>query len=600
MTDSAPGMAVAAYFPFDNRDLGNGTIASWAWAMAQWDRVAAAGCAVRLVVADQSYSDFTPAQASSTADTRARFTACRTAGQLVFGYVYAEGGQIPVGPPGTTWTHPTTGTVYRCVGDQIDAWQRLYGAGIDGIYVDVGPTDCNNQGQSPAPANYRAYVNHIRQYGYQVFLLTPLYPDDQPVTAPWLRNLGAEYIALWESGQASYRGGGFHAVNYCDPTWPTTWPSLGVPAWWDPGPSQHFRRVHIINDVQDAATMRTVAELAISDQRAAGTVWITKARPDPVLGSVYDQLPPYWDDEVRFFRDRQLRTWPGSGATLYRDGRLVVFARGSDGLIYHRWQATPNGDWSGSWESIGAPPGCATSDPDATLNLPGGLVAFARGADGAIWHCWQDQMNGNWSGWATLGGVATSGPGATLYRDGRLVVFVRGTDSTIWHRWQTTPNGDWSGWESIGAPPGGATSGPDATLNWPGGLVAFARGGDGAVWHCWQEHMNGDWSGWASLGGIATNGPGATLYRDGRLVVFMRGTDNTIWHCWQTTPNGDWSGWESIGAPPGGAMSDPDATLNQPGGLVAFARGGDGAIWHCWQGQMNGDWSGWATLGAAP
>jgi hypothetical protein len=193
-------------------------------------------------------------------------------------------------------------------------------------------------------------------------------------------------------------------------------------------------------------------------------------------------------------------TWLGPSATLYRDGRLVVFARGSDGQIYHRWQTTPNGNWSGGWQSIGAPPGGALSDPDATLNQPGGLVVFARGADGAIWHCWQGQMNGNWSGWASLGSIATSGPGATLYRDGRRVVFVRGTDNTIWHRWQTTPNGNWSGWESIGAPPGGATSDPDATLNQPGGLVAFTRGADGAIWHCWQGQMNGNWSGWATLG----------------------------------------------------------------------------------------------------
>jgi hypothetical protein len=30
------------------------------------------------------------------------------------------------------------------------------------------------------------------------------------------------------------------------------------------------------------------------------------------------------------------------------------------------------------------------------LNDPGGLVVFARGADGAVWHAWQDQPDGNW------------------------------------------------------------------------------------------------------------------------------------------------------------------------------------------------------------
>jgi hypothetical protein len=277
------------------------------------------------------------------------------------------------------------------------------------------------------------------------------------------------------------------------------------------------------------------------------------------------------------------------GAVLQTGGRLVVFVRGTDNNIYHRWQITRNGDWSG-WESVGAPPGGATSGPDAALNDPGGLVVFARGGDNAVWHAWQEHPDGDWSGWASLEGVATSDPGAVLQTAGRLVVFVRGTDNNIYHRWQTTRNGDWSGWESVGAPPGGATSGPDAALNEPGGLVVFARGADNAVWHAWQGGPDGDWSGWASLEGVATSDPGAVLQTGGRLVVFVRGTDNNIYHRWQTTRNGDWSGWESIGAPPGGATSGPDAALNDPGALVVFARASDNAMWHAWQDKPDGNW----------
>jgi hypothetical protein len=35
-----------------------------------------------------------------------------------------------------------------------------------------------------------------------------------------------------------------------------------------------------------------------------------------------------------------------------------------------------------------------TSDPDTTLNANGGLVVFARGTDDAIWHRWQDVADG--------------------------------------------------------------------------------------------------------------------------------------------------------------------------------------------------------------
>jgi hypothetical protein len=47
--------------------------------------------------------------------------------------------------------------------------------------------------------------------------------------------------------------------------------------------------------------MVSVARLAI-DKRAAGTIWITQPRRDPDLGPVFDVLPPYWDEEVAFFR----------------------------------------------------------------------------------------------------------------------------------------------------------------------------------------------------------------------------------------------------------------------------------------------------------
>jgi hypothetical protein len=240
------------------------------------------------------------------------------------------------------------------------------------------------------------------------------------------------------------------------------------------------------------------------------------------------------------------------------------------------------------WESLG---GFLTSDPDAVLNAPGGLVVFARGTDNAIWHSWQDQINGNWRPWESLGGNWTSGPAAALYQDGRLNVFARGTDNAIWTRWQTTPNGNWSGWDSIG---GVLMSDPAAVLNAAGGLAVFARGTDNAIWHIWQNQINGNWRPWQSLGGNLTGGPAAALYRDGRLNVFARGTDNAIWTRWQTTPNGNWSGWASLG---GVLTSDPVATLNAPGGLAVFARGTDNAIWHTWQDQINGNWRLWESLG---
>src|SRR4051794_29995172 len=90
------------------------------------------------------------------------FRACYESRQTVYGYVYCAGGRIPVGPSGTRWKNPDNGRTYPCVGDQVDAWSSTYGRSIWGIYLDVGPTDCNADGKSVAPANYRSYVDHIR------------------------------------------------------------------------------------------------------------------------------------------------------------------------------------------------------------------------------------------------------------------------------------------------------------------------------------------------------------------------------------------------------------------------------------------------------
>ena len=205
-------------------------------------------------------------------------------------------------------------------------------------------------------------------------------------------------------------------------------------------------------------------------------------RPDgtPVWATDTAQKLPIWESLGGGFLS-------GPGAVLQTGGRLVVFGRGTDNAIWHRWQVSRNGDWS-DWESLG---GGFTSDPDACLNAAGGLVVFGRGTDNAIWHRWQDTPDGAWSGWESLGGDFLSGPGAVLQTGGRLVVFGRGTDNAIWHRWQVSRNGDWSDWESLG---GGFTSDPDACLNAAGGLVVFGRGTDNAIWHRWQDTPDGAWT----------------------------------------------------------------------------------------------------------
>lgn len=301
-----PRMAVWASFPFDNRPLtpaGSGTAvpADWDWAMGQWNRVAQAGPVVRVVVVDQPYSllDLTTTVGlDRRAEASAKFGACRAVDQLLFGRVYAGGGKLPLGGGGQKFDDPLRpGHQVPGIADQVEAWRKLYGDGIDGIYVDSGPTDCTDPtvpgAEIAIPGNYRAYAAHIRGRRYKLFLQAAQYPDSQPQT-PWLRDLNADFLELWEAGVSPYTLK-FQARDACNPDRPTA-----APAWWDPGPDLRWSRVHVINDCRNAETMRTVANLAITS-RGAGTIWITLPRQDPNLGAVYDVLPPYWADEVAVF-----------------------------------------------------------------------------------------------------------------------------------------------------------------------------------------------------------------------------------------------------------------------------------------------------------
>jgi hypothetical protein len=303
-----PRMAVWASFPFDNRLLTPAGVsppvrADWTWAMAQWDRVARAGRVVRLVVVDQAYSliDLATADGPGRRDqVQAKFDACRAGEQLIFGRVYVGGGKVPLGQVGDRFDDPLRpGHQVPGVLGQIDAWRAHYGHGIDGIYVDSGPTDCTDPSipgaDTTIPGNYASYVAAIQVLGlgYRVFVQAAQYPDNQP-NSPWLRRLGADFLQLWEGGISPYTVK-FQAVDACHPDRPGA-----VPAWWDPGPASRWSRVHVINDCRNVDAMRTVANVAVN-ARGAATIWITLPRQDASLGAVYDVLPPYWDDEVAFF-----------------------------------------------------------------------------------------------------------------------------------------------------------------------------------------------------------------------------------------------------------------------------------------------------------
>lgn len=135
------------------------------------------------------------------------------------------------------------------------------------------------------------------------------------------------------------------------------------------------------------------------------------------------------------------------------DGRLEVFGRGTDtsGAMYHNWQNTPNGTWSG-WYSLG---GVWSRDPVVGRNSNGHLEVFAvqGGTDpnytNQLYHA--SQLNG-WNGWSPLGGNWRVGlPGVNRNADGRLEFAVRGDNRQMYNVWQTSLNSmSWSCCGSLG------------------------------------------------------------------------------------------------------------------------------------------------------
>jgi hypothetical protein len=220
------------------------------------------------------------------------------------------------------------------------------------------------------------------------------------------------------------------------------------------------------------------------------------------------------------------------------DGRLDVFARGGDGNLWRIAQTAANDGW-GSWANLGRPAG-VTISPVLSVgrNQDGRLAVFALGSNCEIYHVWQNAPNDdtNWSGWVGFGrppGVNLSEPTVSQNQDGRLEFFASGNDGGIWHKWQVAPNIFWSGWGSLGKPSGVALSNTVVGRHEDGVMDVFARGSDSAVWHIWQTAPSNGWAAWESLskpGGVSlTDQLAVGRNADGRMVLFAVGQDGALW-----------------------------------------------------------------------
>jgi hypothetical protein len=289
------------------------------------------------------------------------------------------------------------------------------------------------------------------------------------------------------------------------------------------------------------------------------------------------------------------------------DGRLELFALDAHAHLRDLAQAAPNGDWWSNWADLGPPPPpSAGGNPVVARNLDGRLEVFLRASDGVIYHRWQqgagDALTANW---ASLDGSFHNDPVTAQNLDGRLELFALGSNGHLFELAQSAANGSWwTSWADLGPPPPGGTGGqPIVARNLDGRLEVFLRSGDGTLHHRSQQSPGAAFAAeWAPLAGTWHQDPVPAQNRDGRLELFALGVHGHLRELAQTAANGSW--WTSmadLGPPPAaGAAGRPVTARNAGGRLEVFIRGADGKLYHRWQQAPGASFTrAWASLGGS-
>jgi hypothetical protein len=264
------------------------------------------------------------------------------------------------------------------------------------------------------------------------------------------------------------------------------------------------------------------------------------------------------------------------------DGRLEVFALGSDGSLWHAWQLPEDFHKWSDWFSFGHPAN-VLFQPIAGQS-PGPQIAVAEDhnrhlqvfvANGDLWQIGQVVTNGGWGGWQRIAQTNATAPQpagarwpvysintvwATDNADGRIELFLNDRTASIagslTHKWQL---GDFSSWSPNADPFGWPVTGnvtaqnPLALAQDARGRIVVATAGPGGAYVRRQADANSGWADWEQLGRPAGGGPSPIVSvdrnADGRLEL-VTSAGGTVWHTWQADAS-TWSGQWAIFSPVG-------------------------------------------------
>ena len=145
-----------------------------------------------------------------------------------------------------------------------------------------------------------------------------------------------------------------------------------------------------------------------------------------------------------------------------------------------------------------APAFAAAGNKPVVTNCDGRAEAFTVGPGNHLYHAWQTSPGGSWTGWHSLGGILIYPQiGAIVNSNCRVEAFGIGSDHAMWHIWQTNPGGGpWSSWASLR---GSFDAGPSQAYVAVGNVAALIVKEPGIYpWYCDTQTRpaSGPWTGW--------------------------------------------------------------------------------------------------------
>ena len=283
-------------------------------------------------------------------------------------------------------------------------------------------------------------------------------------------------------------------------------------------------------------------------------------------------------------------------------------------------QLTPNGRWSDTWRSKGAPSSKVRLKAHVVgRNADGRQEIFALGDDNALWQKWQMAPNNGWSDWKSLGTPASRYcPDRPVHRAGEIRMAGRrssppaatATSGRSGKPRRTAAGAIGRDWDNRCRNPAFRSPDRGKKQRRPPGVIrhgwrrcSLARMAAGAklgwsMWESLRKPRDPSSSGTQGPRHFRTAGAGECRWaprslraRQRSVLQPMAGGAEQLRLAAQ--------GWNAKPKPrPASDSPGSRQPLNFENRIEALGLGDDGALWHAWQIDVAPNWSEWNTLAA--